>query len=249
MSCDQVRQDLVAYLNDELPAQNMQSIAAHLTACPACAEEASTLRQMCQRLTEGLRTWVEQGGCPPEVERQIRWALQAEAEADRMHARTITWRTIGTAAAAVAAAVLLVTITPVGGLIRNITASVGQTEVVGNPRAEVRPVGQSLTMNGISVEVNEVQFTAQETRVLYEVENAGGVSVDELQAVQLFAGGAPLTLISSPMVKPASGGAVQITATFGAAQAGQPVTLRIERIGGAHGPWIFELPQRMQSGK
>lgn len=52
MTCEVVREELVAYCDGELSQQEREQIAVHLKTCPACAHEEAQLAQMTRLLTE-----------------------------------------------------------------------------------------------------------------------------------------------------------------------------------------------------
>lgn len=240
MSCDQVRLDLVAFLSGELPARTQHEVAAHLSACPSCAEEASAMRETCQRVSSGLQSWVEQGRLPVEVEDQLRLALEAEAGQSVALGRRAGWRTAAIAAGAAAAAMVLAVTTPVGGLVQQAaTALLPGARAVGT----ARPVAEA-SRHGITVAVPDLQFSADQTVVAITVAGTAGISAQELSSIRLMAGDTPLTPVGSPTVAQADGGLFRITATFGAAPAGVPLSLQVDRVGGVAGPWVLTVPAR-----
>jgi anti-sigma factor RsiW len=54
MTCDDVRSRLSAYLDDELPAFDAQTVATHLAACAACAAEYEALLLTGERVRQQL---------------------------------------------------------------------------------------------------------------------------------------------------------------------------------------------------
>jgi anti-sigma factor (TIGR02949 family) len=56
MNCDDVRSRLSAYLDDELPANEAQEMAAHLSACPDCAAAYEDHLHTRERVRDELRS-------------------------------------------------------------------------------------------------------------------------------------------------------------------------------------------------
>jgi anti-sigma factor RsiW len=54
MNCDQVREDLGAWIDGELEPFEAKGMEAHLDACPACQGEAEEIRQLEGVLREQL---------------------------------------------------------------------------------------------------------------------------------------------------------------------------------------------------
>lgn len=102
MQCEQIQTELIAYLHGTLSPQERAAIEAHLMQCEACSEEADAMKDISDKLSQGLKEWVNQGVCPPEVAERIQLSLRGEG-------RRSAWRRLGIAAASVAAvaAVLL----------------------------------------------------------------------------------------------------------------------------------------------
>ena len=100
MQCDDIQLDLTAYLQGGLPSDRRAAIESHLGSCQVCAEEADAMRDIGRLLSRGMKEWVDQGVCPPEVMERIEMSLRAER-------RRPWWQAWPTYAGAVAAAVIL----------------------------------------------------------------------------------------------------------------------------------------------
>jgi hypothetical protein len=61
MNCRKVRRYLFGYFKQELSAQEMGEIKAHLEACPECAREAEEISRICLLVRDDLETFVP---CP-----------------------------------------------------------------------------------------------------------------------------------------------------------------------------------------
>lgn len=76
MDCKAVEEKLSAYLDGQLKAEELQLIAAHLEACPACRAELSSLEE-----TVGLIRSLEPVNPPPELKERIMGRVQAVTSA------------------------------------------------------------------------------------------------------------------------------------------------------------------------
>lgn len=96
MQCEQIQSELTAYLYGTLSPQERAAIEAHLMQCEACSEEASAMKDIGDKLSQGLKDWVNQGVCPPEVAERIQLSLKGES-------RRSAWRRAAAAFGSVAA--------------------------------------------------------------------------------------------------------------------------------------------------
>jgi|GEM_PF-1762082 len=97
MQCEQIQSELIAYLHGTLSPQERAAIEAHLMQCEACSEEANAMRDISDKLSRGLKEWVNEGVCPPDVAERIQRSLRGES-------RRFTRRRAAAAITAVAAA-------------------------------------------------------------------------------------------------------------------------------------------------
>lgn len=82
MSCREIRVSLVAYLNNELPAQHRETVAEHLSVCAACSRALEAERllgeklQVRQRIPEPSRGFESRvlSAATTEPDRQGRWS-------------------------------------------------------------------------------------------------------------------------------------------------------------------------------
>lgn len=103
MPCDEFQAELVDYVHGSLPPDRKVAIEHHLSTCQACAEEAVAMRDFGRMLSRGLREWVDEGVCPPEVMARIEESL-------RPARRRSGWRSWTAYASAVAAVFILVVV-------------------------------------------------------------------------------------------------------------------------------------------
>lgn len=90
MDCDEVRDLLPAYIDEELPADERRAIGQHLAGCTTCAEALASL--------EGLRATIKRAGTfpmPEGLDQRLRTAIGLEAT---RHQRP-GWRRTATLAA------------------------------------------------------------------------------------------------------------------------------------------------------
>lgn len=186
--CERVRIELEALRSGELlPADEVQ-VRAHLEECRECAEEAAGLSSLGARVSQGLKGWVDAGRVPPLV------ALQIEAT---IRPRRLWWTRLGVPAGVAAAAVLLMAAAlysrpewgqqlaaapVVGGLFqtflghtleeyqwRNRTGS----ELPAEPPVRVVDVGRTVTVHGVTLLLDRVEFGPEQTKVEYRLEGGG----------------------------------------------------------------------------
>jgi len=96
MQCEQIQSELMAYLHGTLSPQERAAVEAHLMQCSACSEEANAMKDIGEKLSQGLKEWVNQGVCPPEVAERIQLSLKGAG-------RRSGWRRAVVAVASVAA--------------------------------------------------------------------------------------------------------------------------------------------------
>ncbi len=76
--CDKIQAQLSAYLDQEIAAEQVREIAAHLATCPPCAAAASAEKAIKTLVHERARAY----GAPPRLQARIRHALaQAQPSA------------------------------------------------------------------------------------------------------------------------------------------------------------------------
>jgi anti-sigma factor RsiW len=231
MLCDRVQIDLDAYLTRTLPSDAAAAIDSHLASCRGCAEEAATIREISHNLSNGLKHWVDQGVCPPE--------LMAQLEASIYGARRQPWwqRWPMYAGIAGVAAVFLVALLSVR---LNFTAGqVASLPFVGSlaaqllypdpdvpadlPNADVVQVDGSDERNGVKLTVDQVATNLYTMRVRYSVQ-ARQIDALMLQP-ELVRSNRSITLRS--LTTQTNGDVVTVTADFDPAAPGQPLTLSV----------------------
>lgn len=103
MPCDEFQAELVDYVHGSLPPDRKVAIENHLSTCQACAEEAVAMRDIGRVISRGLREWVDEGVCPPEIMASIEESL-------RPARRRSWWKSWPAYASAVAAVFILVVV-------------------------------------------------------------------------------------------------------------------------------------------
>jgi hypothetical protein len=103
MPCDEFQAELVDYVHGSLPPDRKAAIEHHLSTCQTCAEEAVAMRDFGRMLSRGLREWVDEGVCPPEVMARIEESL-------RPARRRSWWKSWPAYASAVAAVFILIVV-------------------------------------------------------------------------------------------------------------------------------------------
>lgn len=104
MQCEHVQRELVAFQHGKLSPQERAAIDAHLSSCEACAEEATAMNETTDLLSKGLKDWVNQGVCPPDVAERIELSLRSA----RQRPWWQRWPAMVGAAASVAAVFIVV---------------------------------------------------------------------------------------------------------------------------------------------
>jgi anti-sigma factor RsiW len=231
MLCDQVQIDLDAYFTSSLPPDAEAAIDSHLASCQGCAEEAATMREIGHNLSSGLKHWVDQGVCPPE--------LMAQLEASICGARRQPWwqRWPTYAGIAGVAAVFLVALLSV-----RLNFTVGQVAslpFVGSlaaqllypdaeapadlPDATVVKVDGSDEQNGVKLTVDQIATNMYTMRVRYLLR---GGQVDA-RAIQPELTATNRSVPFRGLTTRTDGDVVAVTADFDPVSPGQPITLTV----------------------
>jgi len=104
MQCEHVLPELDAYLLGDLPPNERLEIERHLSTCPACAGEAAAMQDVGERLSRGLKEWVDEGVCPSDLLACIEGRLRSQQKRPWYMA----WPMYASAIAAAAVLVLMV---------------------------------------------------------------------------------------------------------------------------------------------
>jgi hypothetical protein len=243
MRCEDIQLDLEVYLRGQLPPDRKAEVDEHLSRCQACAREAAAMRELGRMLSQGLKEWVDQGGCPPEVMDRIERCLRAER---RHSARARMWPlAVGAMAAAVFLVLLLsrqadlsqqvASLPWVGTIAAHLLypdADVGDWEELRNQE----PIASS-EQNGIRITVYPVSVGVQGTRIQYVL---GGSNLDTKAELSRYA--AELSGPSGPVQRKhvsirRTEDEVLVTATYDPVLPGQPLTLTIP-----------DVPERTRAG-
>ncbi|MBN1418509.1 MAG: zf-HC2 domain-containing protein [Planctomycetes bacterium] len=105
-TCEEIRGDLSAYLDGELPSASAAEIERHLAGCPGCREELATLR----RVAELVRR-LPRETAPANLPLRVEASISASAGAAR---RRAAWAQLAVAATALFAAIWWALHPPVG---------------------------------------------------------------------------------------------------------------------------------------
>lgn len=231
MLCDQVQLALDAYLTHTLPPEAAAAMDSHLASCQGCAEEAATMREISHNLSKGLKHWVDQGVCPPE--------LMAQLEASINGARRQPWRQRWPMYAGIAgvAAVFLVALLSV-----RLNFTVGQVAslpFVGSlaaqllypdpdvpadlPNADVVKVDGLDERNGVKLTVDQVATNLYAMRVRYSLR---GRQVDP-RMLHPDLVGSSRSIPLRGLTTQTDGDVLTVTADFEPAAPGQTFTLTV----------------------
>lgn len=213
--CSRVQTDLEQLRTGELLPEEESTVRAHLQECATCAKEAVLLEAFGERISKGLREWVEAGTVPPMLAAQIESSIKLESRAERRRggAPWLRWRLpLGVAAAAVLLVVVATSVGSeltqqlaaaggVGGLFqtflgRSLEDRHGTPEVDPSEPPVVRavPVNKLAEMLGITVQVDRAEFGADQTKMEYRIRGEGfqlpnGSNLALLEPVLSNAGG------------------------------------------------------------
>lgn len=248
MTCERVRVELPAYLAGELDESASRLVAEHLAHCAACIEEMKAVERLQERIARELRAWVDAGTAPPGLEAELRRAVrmagartgaEAEEALGFQHGRAEWWRTLATAAAAVAVALLLVSSLPESRTLEGLPVVGGLVQLLQDAGDEV-PVERAVTRDGVTLRVHSVRYSRHETQVRYSLTGIG--SLDRLEtgdlAGTLLAGTEPLPLRKVQVDVPSG----RVLVTFGAAPRRVPLIYRLGPLPEVPGgPWEVEL--------
>lgn len=139
LPCHGYADDWSAYLDEELPAERMAELAAHLARCEACRRQVSALGNANEALLTDL--------APAEVPADLRARLQDRIDADQVTSlgearrrRSLTGPLAGLLAAAAAIAIYLA----VGGESPVTPGQAPQQVVVDEPETRTAPLEETL---------------------------------------------------------------------------------------------------------
>lgn len=180
MQCDEIQLDLSVFLNGELPPDRQAAVERHLTTCQACSEEAAAMQDVGDVLSRGLKRWVDQGVCPPELLDRIELSLRPTRK------RQPWYRAWPAYAGAVAAAAILLVV--LGSQV-DLSHQVASIPLVGTLAAQLfypsadmqvddvstkRPtdVLAKTEHDGLELEVYRVTTTTEAVRVQYALRGA-----------------------------------------------------------------------------
>jgi anti-sigma factor RsiW len=173
MQCDEIQQDLLAFLDGTLPPDRRAAVERHLASCQACSKEAAAMQDVGDRLSRGLKQWVDEGVCPPDLKDRIELSLRP------MHKRQPWYRAWPAYVGAVAAAAVLVVLL---GSQMDLSHQVASIPLVGTLAAQLfypsadmqvddvstkRPADVLISTehDGLKLEVYRVLSTAEDLRV------------------------------------------------------------------------------------
>jgi anti-sigma factor RsiW len=245
MQCERVQQELLDYLWGRLSPAERSVIEAHLAACRACSEEAAAMNHLGDTLSRGLRAWVDQGECPPEVMARLERAIRPQP-------RWQPWRLVAGAAAAVALFFLVTAVADLSGERLDSVPVVGNLAdrlsgwLGGAGRQELVRVDRGHTVGGVEVRVDYVVREGNATRVRYQVRGEIDSQADIANfQPRLQAGDGEIALKKVAVVS-RQAGALVLDATFEPIRTGQRMSLTLEKLPARSGevlpgPWRVDF--------
>lgn len=245
MLCEHVRRDLMDYHHGRLSPQERAAIEDHLSNCEACTEEATSMKEIGNLLSRGLKDWVDQGTCPSDVAERIERVLKP-----RQRSWWQRWPAAAAVAAAAAAVLLVVLSTQpqmanqmasvplVGALAASLVSP--DIEIQVDPRRPVtaslfRPVRtvdmQNVTVaNGITITVDRVATDAKMLRVQYTVKGDGLEIPSDQQTLEprLISSAGPIRFLG--LTADRKGEEIRFVAYFEAVPEGERLTLTVPAL-------------------
>lgn len=238
MQCNEVQVDLIGYLDGRLPPDEAAAVERHLSACQACSEEATAMRDISRMLSRGLKEWANQGICPPDLMAQIEASIRQPVAETR---RRSMWRGWPAYASVVAVAAVLIVLVATRADMPHQMASI---PLVGSlaahlfyPSADVRVEdvsgmhpGQALAAtehDGITLEVYTASLGADAFRIQYALRGAN-LNIDaglNRYEARLSTTKGDLKLQSMKVAR--DGDEVLVTASFEPVLPGQVLTLML----------------------
>jgi hypothetical protein len=231
MQCDQVLLELDLYLRDHLLPEERAAVESHLSSCPACAEEAVAMSEIGERLNSGLKQWVDEGICPPD--------LMAQIEASIVGARKQPWHRRWPAYASLAAVAAVFLVALVGVRLNFTAGQMASIPFVGSlaaqllypgedvpaalPNAQVVNVEASTEQNQGKLTVHQVATNPYAMRVQYTLKN-GKIDSEVIQPELKGQNG--LISLRSLSAK-GEGDHVNVIADFDPVAPGQELTLTV----------------------
>lgn len=184
MRCEDVQLELQSFFRRELSSESSVAVSAHLETCPTCAREATSMRSLGEFISRGLKEWVNEGVCPPELSARLEVGL-------RVPSRRLWWRgwavPVGVVAAA-AAFVLALSVRPelgdqvasvplLGALAAQLNPPDFQVQLDAlNARDQIaarpgslRSIGRSVRVRGITLTLDQAEFSEAGTRLRYSI--------------------------------------------------------------------------------
>lgn len=260
MPCEHVERELVAYNLGTLSPQERAAIEAHLSNCEACAGEALAMNHMGEMLSKGLKDWVDQGVCPPDVAERIELSLRAV----RQRPWWQRWPAmVGVAASAAAIFIVLVATQP------QLAQQMASVPLVGalaaqlaDPDVELhldpnRPVSAALfrptrtvdlatvvESEGVTLTVARVATGQQLLRIQYTITGELVLPADQVFLVPKLtssAGSIPLHSLTADR----RSGEIRFVAYFDAVPEGEKLTLTVPALSTPEnlqkGPWTVSF--------
>ncbi len=180
MQCEQIQSELIDYFHGTLSPQQRAAIEAHLTQCEACAEEANAMNDIGEKLSQGLKEWVNQGVCPPEVAARIELSV-------RRAGRRPPWRRAFVATASVAAAAAVLGLALSSQLIEpdleiHLDPQQRLTAALFRPSRSVK-LQVTESGGGLSLTITSVATGESATRIDYTVQGEGLVLPEDETAL------------------------------------------------------------------
>lgn len=261
MQCEHVRRELVTYQHGTLSTQDRAAIEAHLSSCEACSEEAKAMKEIGDLLSRGLRDWVDQGVCPPQVAERIELSIRS------IHRRPWWQRwpaVVGTTAAVAVVLVIVLSSQPQWAHQMASVPLLGAlaTQLV-DPDVEIhadpgRPITATLfrptrtvdlaagaEIGGVTLTVERVATDGKLTRVQYTVEGEGLALPEETAQLAPTLTTAKGEVPFQGLTANRKGEAILFVAYFEAIPAGEKLTLAVPSLttqkGEQKGPWTVDF--------
>lgn len=230
MPCDHIQLELHAYLRGELDPEEHAAVERHLSTCAACSEEATAMKELGDKLSRGLKHWVDQGVCPPEVMGRIEFSIRA--------ARKKPWWQRWPVYAGAVAAVFIFLI----GSRMDWSQQVASIPLVGSLAAQLWSMDSNgsddwtVTANatddhdGIRFTVQEFNVTRDGTRVRYSIRGADLDTQGDTSRfrAQLSSDGSPVELRTVKVH--AAAGEVTAEARFAPVKPGSHLTVSVHDL-------------------
>lgn len=225
MQCERVQLELHAFLQGEMPPNEQAAIEEHLSACRACSEEAAAMKEFGKLLSQGLKEWVDQGVCPPQLARQIELTIRPVAK----KAWWKGWPTYVGAASAAAAVFLVIMASRM-----QLPQELASVPLVGTLAAQLvfddppTPVAAE-EKEGTALTIHKLDTASSGTRIQYSLKPTNGGTERDLARYQPQLSGPNGPLALRQLNQRQRDGGVLFDVVFDPVPAGQPLTFTVSK--------------------